>query len=520
MNLWIVSRECEGIIGAGGVKNVTYSLCKDFQKLKNNVTLFIPVYKTTAFENISNYIKDYKENIIINHCGKTESVSYGKGICKNGGFNIVLIQHASFLEKEDIYTYTEKEQKLNSEHKKGTGHVDSLFMDTLFCKAVTAYLNLFSDKELPDIIHCQDASTASLPAFIKEQSKYNKTKTVVTIHNAGPAYHHSFKDLDEALYYTDLSRELLEKSKNKERVEPFLMAASAGAKLTTVSENYALELTDPENDFLTEGLSSVFKSKKIKIKGITNGIDYETYDPSDTSKSLLPYKFNPKALDLEGKFQCRNYFIESINKNKTPKCVKKFGKLDCQDINKSIFINYHGRITQQKGVTVLLDAIPAVINNFPNVYFIIFGQGQLEIEEEIKKAVQLHKGRILFLNGYDKAFSRLANAASDFIVLPSFFEPCGLEDYIAQCFGTIPVANATGGLNKILNYETGFLYTDNTPQSLIAKLSEVITLKLNNTKAVNNIIKNSVSNILKNYDWNKVIKNKYLPFFQEILQKK
>ena len=114
----------------------------------------------------------------------------------------------------------------------------------LFQKAVCAYGSIIPRSDIPEILHCQDASTAILPAFIVNSKAFKKTNSVVTIHNAGPFYHHSFSSIGEAAWYTGLTTSLLEKSMNARAVEPFLIAANSGAYLTTVSEDYARELTD------------------------------------------------------------------------------------------------------------------------------------------------------------------------------------------------------------------------------------------------------------------------------------
>lgn len=520
MKIWIISMECAGIAEAGGVKNVTYSLCKEFSGLNHKTTLFIPVFKCTNWENITNLEKLFDEEIEI--CGKKEIVSYSKAISKEGNFPIILINHKCFSEKEDIYTYTENEQKQNPENKKGTGHKDSLFMDILFQKAVSKYGEKIQKTDIPDIIHCQDASTAVLPAFILQEKCYKKTKCIVTIHNCGPAYHHEFSSIGEAAWYTNLNIKILEDSLNNTKVEPFLIAANSQAELTTVSEDYAKEILNPLNSVLTDGLSPIFAEKKINITGITNGFDFERYNPEATKSSCLPFEFSPEKNDLDGKIKCRKFFIQNIvnTDNYDFSGIKKFGNLECSsDYSKEIYFSYHGRITSQKGIEILVNAIPSILFNFPESRFVIAGQGELQLEEKIIELTKLFEGKITFLNGYNKKIARLATACGDFIILPSFFEPCGLEDFIAQVFGTIPIAHKTGGLNKICDEETGFLYEHNTPGVLISKISEVIMIKKLKPSLINKIIRNASNYVKKEYLWKTVIQKKYLPFFKEILKK-
>ena len=518
MNIWIASMECAGIVEAGGVKNVTYSLCNEFSKLGHKVTLLIPSFKTTDYSLI-----DFASSKIINkkimHCGKEEAVFYKKGKHKNN-FDVVFFNHPSFTEKEGVYTYTENEAKLNSDFIKGSGHKDCLFMDSLFAKGVVTYATSISKASLPQIIHCQDASTAIIPSLCKNENSLSNTKFVVTIHNAGPAYHHEFSSVGQAAWYTNLAEDDLRKAMNNGKVEPFLLAKNSGAYLTTVSEHYASELCDCKYCNETDGLSNIFCEQKIKIKGITNGIDFSSYDPVDTQKSKLPYAFNPQTLELQGKKDCRNYFLHQVLQNKNDfEGIVIYGTLENKEkCNDDIYLVYHGRVTSQKGLPVLLEAIPVLLNNFSNIRFLITGQGEVSLENAIKQITQDYRGSVVFVNGYNKKIARLTNAIGDFIILPSHFEPCGLEDFISQIYGTLPIAHKTGGFNKIINNKTGFLYTNNNAQSLISKVSEVITIKKYAPSVIENMIKETSVYLQENYLWEKVIKNKYIPFFEEILK--
>ena len=519
MNLWIASMECAGIVEAGGVKNVTLALCKEFSKLKHNVTLFIPIFKCNSWD----LITDYQENIInevpLYLCGKTEYVNFCKAKCSDGNFNIIFVNHPCFSQKEAIYTYTQNEQNQNPEFIKGHGHKDSLFMNTIFAKAVCEYGKFVASSDLPSIIHCQDASTATIPAFIKQNPIYSSTKSVVTIHNAGPAYHHNFSSIGEAAWYTNLPTDLLSGSLNNYKVEPFLIASSCGAYLSTVSVEYANELKNPKYFEQTEGLSQIFYNRNIQIKGITNGIEFDRYNPQKKECSHLPFEYSPQEGILDGKYKCREHFINELLQNKSFEGITTYGKIDSDFHSDGIFISYHGRITSQKGIELLINAIPVILENFSNVKFFIAGQGEVSLENKLIELCSLYPNQVLFFNGYNKYVARIVNAVCDFIVLPSYFEPCGLEDFISQIYGTIPIAHATGGLNKIVDNKSGFLYKTNSKEHLIAKLSEVITLKICKPNEIIKMIKFASKYVQENYDWSSVIKNEYLTFFEEILKK-
>jgi starch synthase len=108
-------------------------------------------------------------------------------------------------------------------------------------------------------------------------------------------------------------------------------------------------------------------------------------------------------------------------------------------------------------------------------------------------------------------------AAADFALLPSEFEPCGTEDFIAQIYGTIPVAHATGGLKKILNGKTGFLYEPNTPERLAALMAELSQKKLKNAKCYDKIIQKAARHLKEKYSWKNVAKEQYEILYWELM---
>lgn len=524
MIVWIASHECSGISEAGGVKNVTFSLCKEFHKAGHKAVLFIPVFQCTNFEGITGLSRNvYETEVPI--CGKKEKVAYSLGTSVKDGFSVVFVEHPGFAEKEDVYCYTRHEEKLNPAHKKGWGHEDVKFLDNLFAKAVDAFAAFVPETELPDIIHCQDASTANIPLFVFHNPKLKKTQTVVTIHNAGPAYHHEFSSIDEAAWFTDYDIPYFVNCLNDERVEPFLVAAQYGALLTTVSPVYASELTDPAFNNVTDGLAGIFAAKNIQIAGITNGIDIDLYEPSDSVKSILPYEFAPEKMDFEGKFKNRSWFIEELKTCESNsgllKDIKKYGFLTSKDSEKDVYLCYQGRLASQKGLTVFLECLPGLLEAFKNLKVIVTGQGEGPLEEGFRKLAEVdnYAGRLVFLNGYNKKAARLTVASSDFIVLPSFFEPCGLEDFIASVYGTLPVANRTGGLNKILDGETGFLYSPNTADSLFKKLSEVIEMKSKDPEKILKTAGKGAEYTRNMYSWDKVTLKEYIPLFESLIKK-
>ena len=535
MVIWVVSREYACLAEAGGVKNVACSLSENLVRLGNKVMLFIPFYGCTDVSRVSDYTAGVIPPVEVNVMDSKETVSFSSGILD--GVEIIFVCHHSFAEKLGVYTYTERDEKENPAHKRGSGHEDALFLNTLFQKAVVAFGNVCSHEQIPDIIHCQDATTAMVPVFVMERSNedmagrivFARSKCVVTIHNAGPGYHHDFSSVEEAHHYTNLPKNLLEKGLNGTHVEPFLLSA-LNARITTVSPQYAQEILSGSTE--TAGLSECFKARHIEIEGITNGIEFSKYDPSDTKKSLLPYEFNPVKKDLVGKYKCRHFLLEEFatmpeedgsKVHKDVPVIEQCGHIEtgsASDPCEPVFIVYHGRIVRQKGIDILAASASKLLGDGELVRFIFIGQGEPELENELEVLSKEFPGKCIFLRGYERALARLCTAAADFIVLPSQFEPCGLEDFIAQLYGTIPVAHATGGLCKIVDEQTGYLYHPNTPEELSSIIHSLVQLKQADGDLFNNMIAHTAQYVKNTYSWRIVAKEKYMKLYHSLLAEK
>ena len=510
--IWFVSREYAGIAEAGGVKNVAASLAEGLYQEGCTVCVFMPLYGCTVLNGITDFIIS-PCSARIKSGGKEYTVYFATGSFH--GISFVFTVHSLFTEKMGIYTYTEDEERLNQGHVQGRGHEDSLLLNVLFQKSVLEYGRLQSLS--PDIIHCQDAPSALVPFFARTEAAYvdtyAKTAFVVTIHNAGNAYRHEIP-YEQAASLLGTNAPLPQDAVIENRVEPYLLAEKY-ATFTTVSPWYADELRDPANKN-AGALACAFAERKTPIAGITNGIEYAKYDPRNTAVSTLPYAFDPASGDLCGKYECRKDFLSRYCFNRfgypCPQSgLYQYGFIDHAE--NAVFFSYHGRIVHQKGTDILAAAAKIILEQNDDVRFIVTGQGNGELEKKQAALAAHFPGKYLYLRGYSRPSARLCVAVSDFIVLPSIFEPCGLEDFIAQIYGTIPVAHACGGLQKISDRKTGFLYKNNTADTLAKVLLELTAEKQNNPDFFKDIAVRAACNVQTEYSWKKIIQNQYIPLY-------
>ena len=532
--MWIVSREYAGFAEAGGVKNVVKSLAEAAAAYSFQVTVFLPRYG-----NVSCVLDSCIGEVVLRVGDTLHTVRYFELI--QDSIQFIFIDSPVFTEKKDIYTYCAEEieyfrKKLNRpDLKKGEGYIDSHEMNILFQKAVYCYG--LRQHTSPHILHCHDAHTALLPAFIFShfigKLLFRHTHALITIHNAGDGYRQTFYSFDRAAALTGLSRKVLEYGRIDQTVEPFLIGA-AFADLTTVSPWYAQELITPDKSPYSYHFSQALAEKHIPITGITNGIDFAAYNPYNPARSELPFAFDISREQFDGKYHCRSFLLDVLKEpdtlSQTYEGTQWYGSIDTPPLDERyLYLMYHGRLVRQKGVDVLLKAIPLMLNRCPSLRFIVMGHGDPCLETQAVDLAQALPGVFVYCKGYNRKAARLITAAADFIILPSLFEPCGLEDLIAQVYGTIPIANSQGGLQKIADGKTGFLYqvpggqdqdVDKHAQALMEKVSEKADIffqsgctRLIDVPFFKKIIMQAYSVLQTDFSWKHIFKEQYVPLF-------
>jgi starch synthase len=291
-----------------------------------------------------------------------------------------------------------------------------------FCKGVAETLRL-ADLQA-DIVHSHDWQAALLPLFIRETERIHDLtvaiKTVFTIHNI--AYQGVFPARTFA--YTNLPDELngmdgLEFYRQINLLKGGILFAD---RVTTVSPRYAQEIQTPEFGF---GLDGVVQTRADDLVGLINGVDSAVWNP--TTDAFLPARYS--ASDMAGKAVCRAELLKSCG------------------FDLSFTGPVYGmicRMTEQKGVDLVLANQDFFLNE--NCRLVLLGTGERRIEEAVR-ALAARSSRHVYLGArLDEAMSHLIEAGSDFFLMPSLFEPCGLNQMYSQLYGTIPIVSRVGGL--------------------------------------------------------------------------
>ncbi|MDO4506861.1 MAG: glycogen/starch synthase [Spirochaetales bacterium] len=353
----------------------------------------------------------------------------------------------------------------------------------------------------PDVIHCHDWSACLAPAILKHVCRYcgfEKTASVLTIHNQGYQGQYS-KDsftslgIDWGLYYGA--------GFEHNGGINFLQAGVTSADMiTTVSPTYAKEIQTPEGGF---GMDGLLRVRSEVVRGVLNGADLKEWSPEVDKK--IPAKYSAK--DMKGKAICKE------------ELQKKMGL----EINPDIpVIGIVTRLADQKGIAEIFapsyGSIYQICTDM-KVQVVVLGSGEAWCENEIRN-LQSKLPNFRAYIGYDDALSHLIEAGSDFFLMPSKYEPCGLNQIYSMLYGTLPIVRKTGGLaDTVDNYNqetgdgTGFVFEQLTPRAIYDTVGWAVWAYYNKK---DHIKKMQQTGMKKTFGWDEAAE-KYLEIYNEAI---
>jgi starch synthase len=304
-------------------------------------------------------------------------------------------------------------------------YTDNTERFTAFQLAVLDWVKNMESK--PEILHCHDYHAGLIPFLVKYVPIFDvlkKIPTVFTIHNAEYAGAFSWLKRDLLPDFAVEEKGLLDWSGN---INPLASAVKNAWAVTTVSPEYLRELQQ-----FSSGLEWLFRNEQKKCRGILNGIDHDVWNPHTDIylPSHLPDKEESRLAD-----------IEIFKQNQKKNLISRLG------LNQNIpWITFIGRLVREKGADMLPDLIHTTLEKGIGLGFIILGSGELYLHEILRNLSFKYPGKLHVHIGYDEALAHKLYAASDFILMPSRVEPCGLNQLYALRYGTVPIVRAVGGL--------------------------------------------------------------------------
>ncbi len=437
MNILMVAYEGAPFYKRGGLGDVVESLPKALSKIRIDVRVVIPYYNEIR----DKYNLKKEGEFSVTFESEAETIGVYSSLLSGTRVPFYFLSNAKYL-------FSSNPQGKNK-------RIDQF---AFFNLAVVHFMRWCTKRHkwTPSVVHCNDWHTALIPLILRKKEK-SSIPTLLTIHNLLYQGVGSLRVLD-LLNMKDEETKELKRGNPATEINILGEGIIHATRVSTVSRSYAKEIIDDYN----QNRISVFLKKREEeqgkenrgITGILNGIDYDIWNPV-TDESIF-HKYNTN-----------NW--ETGKKNNKQDLLKD---LELADRPTFCFI---GRMANQKGIDILIKVIDKLESLGINI--IILGAGSLIIEESVLKLAQKHPGWVRAESIYSEELAHKLYASSDFIIVPSRYEPCGLIQMIAMRYGTIPIASKTGGLkDSIHNGKNGFLFRKDSSRALLHAVKKALNI--------------------------------------------
>lgn len=410
MNILFASSEAYPFSKTGGLADVSYSLPKSLSRLGNEVRLVIPAHRHSFFTDIP--ITDLEIEISVPVGDRIVTGNLLETQIPGTFLKVILIQQDQYFDRDGIY------------NQDGHDYSDNCERFIFFSRAVMETIEALDWNV--DILHSNDWQTGLIPAYqeilYRERPRYSKIATVHTVHNL--AYQGVFWHWDMPLTGLDWKYFTYDKMEFYGKLN-FLKTGLTFAKgITTVSPRYAEEIQTPQYGC---GLESVLQYRKESLRGILNGICMDSWNPATDENIAVPYS-------------CEDVF----EKKPQNKAALQW-EMGLEQRHDALLFGVVSRLAHQKGIDMILDTAPDWINNH-NVQYCFLGTGDPSMEAQLRTLQERFPRNVSARLGFSNEFAHKIEAGSDIFLMPSRYEPCGLNQMYSQLYGTVPIVRETGGL--------------------------------------------------------------------------
>ncbi len=425
LKILFAASEAQPLIKTGGLADVAGSLPAALRALNNDVRLILPAYPEAVAKAIP-----VKTAATLRLPGQEAPVRLLESTLPNQ-VPVYLVDAPGLFDRP------------GNPYVNAQGHdwPDNAERFALFCRAIVAVaLDRAALGWQPDVVHCNDWQTGLVPPLLINEGA--RPATLFTIHNL--AYQGMF---DQAAFLrlqlpTSLwSHEGVEFHHNLSFIKGGLRFADW---LTTVSPNYAYEICTAEYGY---GLEGLLRHRQNRLVGVLNGIDYEAWDPVSDPHINQHYDADTFELKAVNKSQLQREFGLPTDEN-------------------ALLFGHIGRLVEQKGVDLILQILPRLAEN-DHLQLVMLGSGEHHFEQALREAGEAYPGKVAVRIGYDEGLAHRIEAGIDCFLMPSRFEPCGLNQLYSLRYGTIPLVRRTGGLADTVEDATPCALLDGTATGFV-----------------------------------------------------
>ena len=460
-----IGSECYPFVKTGGLGDVMSALPKSLAKLNIDVKVIIPRYKCIPQKFQEKM--EYRGSFDMNLC--SDGKQYYVGIMEYQEDGVVY----DFIDNDEFFSWGNPYTNL----------IDDIPKFCYFAKAALAALNYLN--WTPDVVHCHDWQAALVPLYLRtcfQDTDVGRAISVLTIHNLK---FQGIYDRKKIQYWSGLPDYVFNKDcmiQNWLDANMLKGGIAYSNKVTTVSNTYAWEIQTEEYG---EGLAEHLRYHNNKILGIVNGIDTDIWNPA-TDKLL--------AADYDEKSAIKN---KKINK----KALQESLGLDVDE--HKMVIGLISRLTNQKGLDLVNDVIPGIMDEHTQV--VVLGTGDSQYENTFRYYENKYKGNFCAYIAYNENVAHNIYAGCDALLVPSRFEPCGLTQLIAMRYGAVPIIRETGGLkdtvqpyNMFENTGNGFTFDRYESGLLYDAINRAKTLYFENRKSWDDMV---IRDMNKDVSW-------------------
>jgi starch synthase len=432
MKVLFVASEVAPYRKTGGLADVAGVLPRALRRRGIDIRVVMPLYQGVQW----NHLEQLEGTLTVPMYFGHARAGVRMGTVPGSDLPIYFIEYNRFFDRPHLYG------------PPGQAYSDNLERFAFFSRACLELCKTIGF--IPDVIHANDWQTALVPVYVNtvEWSKpLHGAGTVFTIHNL--AYQGNFES--GAMFITGLGWEHFNSNEFEHFGDLNLMKAAIRHTnlLSTVSPTYAREIQTSAYGF---GLDGELATRGRDLRGVLNGIDVHDWDPAHDPHIAAPFS----AEALAGKATCKASLQQQMGLPVRPE-VPLFGVV--------------GRLTAQKGFDVLAHAMERIFHW--DLQMVLLGNGDHEAESFFRYLASRRSDKFRTFIGFDEGLAHRIEAGADFLLMPSRFEPCGLNQMYSQRYGTLPIVRGTGGLlDTVLNYDqhtgkgTGFIFWDLNPGAI------------------------------------------------------
>ena len=489
MNILFATSEAVPFAKTGGLADVSSSLPLALSQIGHNTVVIMPAYKQAL--RAGQPTQPLGIDFSIPVWNKTVSGSLLESRLPNSNVPVYLVLQDQYFDREGLYNH------------RGEDYADNCERFVFFSRAVLETIRLLGLSV--DVLHTNDWQTGLIPAYLETMYRkfpgYEKIISVHTIHNL--AYQGVFWHWDMCLTGLDWKYFTYENMEFFGKLNLLKTGIMFADGLTTVSLRYAREILTEEFGC---GLHGVLQHRHDKLRGILNGVDTDHWDPAKDESLATTYNVENV---LERKLICKSALLREMG---------------LPEREGSPLIGIVGRLASQKGIDLVVDVMPYWVENH-DVQWVVLGTGDPALEHKLEELASQYPQNIAVKLGFSDPLAHRIEAGSDMFLMPSRYEPCGLNQMYSLIYGTVPIVRETGGLADTvigMNEETlanqtanGFSFKDADHNGLNWALEQAIHCYRYNRPAWEQLTK---TGMVQDWSW-KQSAGHYLEFYEELKAK-